>query len=96
MRIPSHGVIVTIIDYTLSRAEVNQQIIGGGKIWDDDELFQGCGDKQFDVYRSMRDYVETHSSDDMKDKKWQGFYPKTNVMVKFYFCFFSFFFFFFF
>jgi len=66
------GVEVTLIDFTLSRALDGQ---GEGVLWDgfeDECVFEGEGDTQFDVYRSMRDHVR----DD-----WEGFHPLTNLMV---------------
>jgi serine/threonine-protein kinase haspin len=38
----------------------------------DEEVFEGEGDYQFDIYRMMR---EVHGGD------WEGFRPLTNVMV---------------
>lgn len=57
VKVPTHGVKVTIIDYSLSRI-----IYDGAVLYDnlarDDELFQSTGDYQFDIYRLMRDRVE--------------------------------------
>lgn len=51
--IPTHGVKVTIIDYTLSR-----MIYDGCCLYNDlsndDELFSANGDYQFDIYRFMK------------------------------------------
>lgn len=67
---PAHGVEATIIDLGLSR-------IGQGSLdtfWTPftDEIFEGEGDYQYDIYRMMR----KHNEDD-----WESFRPLTNVMV---------------
>ena len=63
---PSHGVEATIIDLGLARMDG-----GDGVHWTpfDDEIFEGEGDYQFDVYRMMRVYVG------------EEYRPITNVMV---------------
>lgn len=66
----AHGVEATIIDLGLSR-------IGQGSLdtfWTPftDEIFEGEGDYQYDIYRMMR----KHNEDD-----WESFRPLTNVMV---------------
>ncbi|KAJ3342011.1 Serine/threonine-protein kinase haspin [Gonapodya sp. JEL0774] len=67
--VPSAGLEVRIIDYTLSRCNA------GGRVWfnnmADEDIFKSEGDRQFDVYREMRDHTA---------KDWGGFYPKTNLM----------------
>ncbi|KAJ3326502.1 Serine/threonine-protein kinase haspin [Blyttiomyces sp. JEL0837] len=69
VEVPLSGVKATIIDFTLSRCEKD------GKLFyvalDDEELFTGEGDYQFEIYRMMKN--ETKGD-------WEGFYPKTNVM----------------
>ena len=62
----SHGVEATIIDLGLARMDG-----GDGIHWTpfDDEIFEGEGDYQFDVYRMMREGVG------------EGYRPFTNVMV---------------
>jgi len=66
----SHGVKVAIIDFTNSRIRK-----GGTTIYldlsDDEELFQGSGDYQFDIYRLMRDRNEG---------RWADFTPATNLL----------------
>jgi hypothetical protein len=66
------GVKACIIDYTLSSANSAT----GDRRWfggcDEEELFEGSGDIQFDVYRMMR----TATKGD-----WEGFHPVTNLMV---------------
>jgi len=57
IKIPTHGVKVTIIDYTLSR-----MIFDGCCLYNDlsndNELFAASGDYQFDIYRFMKDRLE--------------------------------------
>ncbi|KAI0660792.1 hypothetical protein C8Q70DRAFT_1052623 [Cubamyces menziesii] len=69
---PDHGVLVTIIDLGLARMDAHNA--DGHHIhWTpfDEEVFEGEGDYQFDVYRMMR----THNEDE-----WEGFRPLTNIM----------------
>lgn len=65
-----HGVGATIIDLGLSRLDH-----GGGKspYWTafDEELFEGQGDLQFEIYRMMKGVM----------KDWMSYTPLTNVMV---------------
>lgn len=68
--IPSNGVKATIIDYTLSRIRYNDCILYQD-LAADAELFEGCGDYQFDIYRSMRLLTEN---------QWERFKPFTNVL----------------
>lgn len=51
--VPSKGVIVTIIDYTLSRVTINE-CCHFNDLSADDELFAATGDYQYDIYRMMR------------------------------------------
>nr|XP_033794705.1 serine/threonine-protein kinase haspin [Geotrypetes seraphini] len=68
--IPTRGVQASIIDYTLSRLEKDGLIVFCD-IADDETLFQGQGDYQFDVYRSMRQ--ENANS-------WSEYNPHSNVL----------------
>ena len=70
---PDHGVLVTIIDLGLARMDAHDGTAAGVH-WTpfDEEVFEGEGDYQFDVYRMMR----THNGD-----AWAEFRPLTNVMV---------------
>jgi serine/threonine-protein kinase haspin len=64
------GLRATIIDYTLSRLDYR-----GTTFFlelKDDGIFDGKDDYQYDIYRMMRTEIGTD---------WEGFYPKTNVMV---------------
>jgi hypothetical protein len=69
-RFAPNGVRATVIDYTLARFE------GDGKLFynplDDEELFQGTGTRQYDVYRAMKGVT---------GGEWKGFWPRTNVLV---------------
>jgi serine/threonine-protein kinase haspin len=57
VKLLTHGVKVTIIDYSLSR-----MVYDGAVFYDnlarDEELFEATGDYQFDIYRLMRDRLE--------------------------------------
>uniref|UniRef100_A0A7G3AZH9 non-specific serine/threonine protein kinase n=1 Tax=Lutzomyia longipalpis TaxID=7200 RepID=A0A7G3AZH9_LUTLO len=68
--IPSHGVRVTIIDYTLSR-----MVYAGecqyNDLSQDEELFSASGDYQFDIYRLMRNQV---------NNQWEKYDPFNNVL----------------
>lgn len=59
----------TIIDYSLSRMIVDGRVLAYD--FSDEELFEGQGDSQYDVYRTMRALV---ASD------WQAFQPSTNLL----------------
>ncbi|WFD36329.1 non-specific serine/threonine protein kinase [Malassezia cuniculi] len=62
------GVQATVIDYSLSRLSAEPTL---AYMFDDKSLFEGQGDSQYDVYRSMKALV----ADD-----WSGFYPITNIL----------------
>ncbi|KAI8831743.1 hypothetical protein BJ741DRAFT_552212 [Chytriomyces cf. hyalinus JEL632] len=64
------GVKVIIIDYTLSRCQSNEESLLYNKM-DDEEIFEGEGDYQFDIYRMMKEEVQG---------KWESFCPRTNLM----------------
>lgn len=68
--IPTHGVKVTIIDYTLSRMVYKNQVLYND-LSHDDELFSTTGDYQFDIYRLMKRRL---SND------WKTYDPYTNVI----------------
>ena len=63
------GVHATIIDYSLSRMELDGQTVAYD--FSDASLFAGRGDAQYDVYRHMRRLVS---------EDWQGHAPMTNVL----------------
>ena len=63
------GVHATIIDYSLSRMELDGQTVAYD--FSDASLFAGRGDAQYDVYRHMRRLVS---------EDWQGHAPMTKVL----------------
>ncbi|XP_075151674.1 haspin isoform X2 [Haematobia irritans] len=69
IKLPTKGVRITIIDYTLSRITYNDCCYYND-LSNDPELFSATGDYQFDIYRMMRDVL---------NDKWEIYNPKTNV-----------------
>ncbi|XP_077123830.1 serine/threonine-protein kinase haspin [Ranitomeya variabilis] len=74
--IPSGGIQVKIIDYTLSRLDKDGLTVFCD-LSTDEELFQGKGDLQFDVYRGMR--LENQNT-------WSTYKPHSNVLWIHYLC----------
>ncbi|XP_051146488.1 serine/threonine-protein kinase haspin homolog [Andrographis paniculata] len=71
LQIKSFGLVVSIIDFTLSRMNTGEDILFLD-LSSDPELFEGPkGDKQADTYRKMRNVT---------DDRWEGSFPKTNVL----------------
>ncbi|KAF7332260.1 Other/Haspin protein kinase [Mycena kentingensis (nom. inval.)] len=70
---PVHGVRATLIDLGLSRMDAGDGSGGEMVHWTpfEEEIFEGEGDYQFDIYRYMRD----HNGSD-----WQAFNPLTNAL----------------
>ncbi|XP_064193591.1 uncharacterized protein haspin isoform X1 [Anguilla rostrata] len=68
--VETKGVHVNIIDYSLSRLEIDGLTVSCD-ISADEALFMGKGDYQFDIYRKMRE--ENKNS-------WSEFNPHTNVL----------------
>uniref|UniRef100_A0A8C3JRT2 Serine/threonine-protein kinase haspin n=1 Tax=Calidris pygmaea TaxID=425635 RepID=A0A8C3JRT2_9CHAR len=68
--IPTAGIHVNIIDYTLSRLEKDDLTVFCD-LSTDEELFQGTGDYQFDIYRQMKE--ENANS-------WTDYHPHSNVL----------------
>ncbi|XP_031985877.1 serine/threonine-protein kinase haspin [Corvus moneduloides] len=68
--IPTAGIHVNIIDYTLSRLEKDGLTVFCD-LSTDEELFQGTGDYQFDIYRQMKE--ENSNS-------WTDYHPHSNVL----------------
>nr|XP_046189286.1 serine/threonine-protein kinase haspin [Oncorhynchus gorbuscha] len=66
----TRGVSVRIIDYSLSRLEIDGLTVSCD-ISEDEELFQGHGDLQFDIYRLMRQE---------NGNKWGDYQPHSNVL----------------
>ncbi|XP_022856903.1 serine/threonine-protein kinase haspin homolog, partial [Olea europaea var. sylvestris] len=69
--VKTFGLLISIIDFTLSRINTGEDILFLD-LSSDPELFNGPkGDIQADTYRKMRDVT---------DDCWEGSFPKTNVM----------------
>nr|XP_020664752.1 serine/threonine-protein kinase haspin [Pogona vitticeps] len=66
----THGVLVNIIDYTFSRLERDGLTVYCD-LSGDEEVFQGRGDYQFDVYRQMREE---------NGNQWADYFPHSNVL----------------
>ncbi|XP_075520586.1 serine/threonine-protein kinase haspin homolog isoform X1 [Primulina tabacum] len=70
IQVKTFGLLVSIIDFTLSRINTGEDILFLD-LSSDPEIFEGPkGDKQADTYRKMRDVT---------DDFWEGSFPKTNV-----------------
>ncbi|KAL8970954.1 MAG: hypothetical protein Q9197_003533 [Variospora fuerteventurae] len=67
------SILVTIIDYTLSRACVSSSVKSPtySDLEKDPALFEGSGLPQYDVYRDMRSELEGN---------WASYRPRTNVL----------------
>ncbi|XP_009781945.1 serine/threonine-protein kinase haspin homolog [Nicotiana tabacum] len=71
IHVRTYGLLVSIIDFTLSRINTGEDILFLD-LSSDPELFEGPkGDKQSDTYRKMRDVT---------GEFWEGSFPKTNVL----------------
>ncbi|KAM4603370.1 serine/threonine-protein kinase haspin [Polymixia lowei] len=70
------GVLVHIIDYSLSRLEIDGLTVSCD-ISQDEELFMGQGDYQFDIYRLMRQE---------NSNNWSDYRPHSNVLWLHYLC----------
>ncbi|XP_054250517.1 serine/threonine-protein kinase haspin [Indicator indicator] len=68
--IPTAGVHINIIDYTLSRLEKDGLTVFCD-LSTEEELFQGTGDYQFDIYRQMK--AENSNC-------WTDYHPHSNVL----------------
>ncbi|CAG0914650.1 unnamed protein product [Notodromas monacha] len=71
--VPTEGVQVTIIDYSLSRMQVPDGVVLFNKLDEDPLLFEHYDpcEPQFQVYRDMRDIT---------GDRWEEFHPRTNVL----------------
>ncbi|BGP29047.1 hypothetical protein JCM10296v2_000783 [Rhodotorula toruloides] len=67
----------TLIDFTLSRCALPVNRIAADP-FEDECIFQGEGDLQFDVYRWMREVVEREGAE------WEGRHTRTNVLWLYY------------
>lgn len=72
---------VTIIDYTLSRAKVQDSLSDIAYYgFSDRAIFEAEGDDyQFEIYRLMRDSL-TDGSEEEESEDWTRFHPTTNVL----------------
>ncbi|GAB2229045.1 hypothetical protein Droror1_Dr00023180 [Drosera rotundifolia] len=71
MVVNTNGLVVSIIDFTLSRIKAGDKILYLDLSLDP-LLFEGeKGDKQADTYRKMREVT---------DDQWEGSFPRTNVL----------------
>ena len=73
--VETRGVVTSVIDFSLSRAEIEEKLIYNN-LAEDPSIFQGKGeaqggDYQFDIYRKMKEKT---------GNKWENFRPMTNVM----------------
>ncbi|KAL2941750.1 Serine/threonine-protein kinase haspin-like protein [Bienertia sinuspersici] len=69
--IRTHGILISIIDFTLSRINTGNTILYLN-LSSDPEIFEGPkGDKQSETYRKMREVT---------DDCWDGSFPRTNVL----------------
>ncbi|XP_037510659.1 uncharacterized protein LOC119387364 [Rhipicephalus sanguineus] len=66
----TNGVFASVIDYTLSRLCKGRAVVFTD-VSEEDELFRGVGDYQFDIYRRMK---EENKND------WKSFNPYTNAL----------------
>lgn len=53
IKVPTHGIKATIIDFTLSRMLYDGCVLYND-LANDEELFEATGDYQFDIYRLMK------------------------------------------
>lgn len=74
--VETRGVLVRIIDYSLSRLEIDELTVSCD-ISNDEELFMGQGDYQFEIYRLMRQENRNN---------WATYHPHTNVQWLHYLC----------
>ncbi|XP_023812451.1 serine/threonine-protein kinase haspin [Oryzias latipes] len=74
--VETNGVLVRIIDYSLSRLEIDELTVSCD-ISNDEELFMGQGDYQFEIYRLMR---QENGND------WSSYHPHSNVLWLHYLC----------
>ncbi|KAF9155645.1 hypothetical protein BG015_009090 [Linnemannia schmuckeri] len=68
--IPTFGIVVQMIDFTLARVQGDKGNLIYMDLEKDEDLFKGQGDYQFDIYRKMRRQI---------GKDWTVSCPKTNL-----------------
>ncbi|CEH15690.1 Serine/threonine kinase (haspin family) [Ceraceosorus bombacis] len=80
------GATARLIDLSLSRAT-----LASGTIYcafEDETIFEGGGDEQFDIYRSMRAFIHRANGaekakgrgEKARSQAWEAFHPETNLM----------------
>ncbi|KAL8817063.1 MAG: hypothetical protein Q9223_004028 [Gallowayella weberi] len=67
-------ILVTIIDYSISRAKTANANTVFQDLSDDPELFVGEGHLQYEVYRQMRAVAQR------QEESWEAYMPFTNVL----------------
>ncbi|XP_054795306.1 serine/threonine-protein kinase haspin homolog [Prosopis cineraria] len=71
MLVKTYGLIISIIDFTLSRINTGDDV-HFLDLSSDPDLFKGPkGDKQSETYRKMKEVTEDW---------WEGSFPRTNVL----------------
>ncbi|XP_070591533.1 serine/threonine-protein kinase haspin [Erythrolamprus reginae] len=68
--LPTQGILVNIIDYTFSRLERDGLTVFCD-LSTDEEVFQGRGDLQFDIYRQIREENANN---------WADYFPHSNIL----------------
>lgn len=68
--VTTQGILVNIIDYTFSRLEKDGLTVYCD-LSSDEEVFQGRGDYQFDIYRQMREENANN---------WADYFPHSNIL----------------
>ncbi|KAK3812943.1 MAG: hypothetical protein J3Q66DRAFT_40558 [Benniella sp.] len=68
--VPTCGIIVQMIDFTLARVQGDKGTLIYMDLEKDQDLFRGQGDYQFDIYRMMRKQI---------NKDWAASCPRTNM-----------------
>ncbi|KAL1023962.1 hypothetical protein UPYG_G00049600 [Umbra pygmaea] len=74
--VQTRGITVKIIDYSLSRLEIDELTVSCD-LSEDDLLFEGQGDYQFEIYRIMRKE---------NSNVWSEYHPHSNVLWLHYLC----------
>ncbi|KAG0371730.1 hypothetical protein BGX24_001276 [Mortierella sp. AD032] len=69
-KIPTFGIVVQMIDFTLARVQGDKGNLIYMDMEKDEDLFKGQGDYQFDIYRKMRRQI---------GKDWTASCPRTNL-----------------
>ncbi|KAI9879779.1 MAG: hypothetical protein M1830_007221 [Pleopsidium flavum] len=88
------GLVVTLIDYTLSRADITPDHVAFYDLEKAEGFFDQHGDVQYEIYRHMRaevclgDPMSSYAEIEAGIKKavggWRGFHPRTNLLWLYY------------